>query len=218
MKTTRTKPSAERVRRVVLTGGIATGKSYVLDRFTALGVSTIDADQLAHATVAPDGPAWHAVRDRFGAEVFDDQGRVDRSKLGALVFADDAALAGLDAIVHPHVRAAIDHWFADLESGDASHLGIVAIPLFYESTRSESFDLVIVTACHDDAQLARVMARGFTADEARRRIGAQLPTREKVRRGDRVIWTDGTYTATDQQVDEIYERLSVDTPSDRDLL
>jgi dephospho-CoA kinase len=203
---------------VVLTGGIATGKSYVLDRFTALGVSTIDADQLAHATVAPDGPAWHAVRDRFGAEVFDDQGRVDRSKLGALVFADDAALAGLDAIVHPHVRAAIDHWFADLELGDAPQLGIVAIPLFYESTRSESFDLVIVTACHDDAQLARVMARGFTADEARRRIGAQLPTREKVRRGDRVIWTDGTHTATDQQVDEIYERLSVDTPSDRDLL
>jgi len=213
MKTTPDKPSAERVRRVVLTGGIATGKSYVLDRFTALGVSTIDADQLAHATVAPDGPAWQAVHDRFGAEMFDDQGRVDRSKLGALVFADDAALAGLNRIVHPHVRVAIDHWFADLDQGDASQLGIVAIPLFYESTRSESFDRVIVTACHDDTQLARVMARGFTADAARRRIGAQLPTREKVQRGDHAIWTDGTYTETDQHVDAIYERLSADTPS-----
>lgn len=208
MKTTPDKPSTERVRRVVLTGGIATGKSYVLDRFTALGVSTIDADQLAHATVAPDGPAWQAVRDRFGAAMFDDQGRVDRSKLGALVFADDAALAGLNAIVHPHVRVAIDHWFADLEPGDASQFGIVAIPLFYESTRSESFDQVIVTACHDDTQLARVMARGFTADDARRRIGAQLPTREKVRRGDHAIWTDGTFTETDQQVDAVFRILS----------
>ena len=211
-----TKPSAEHVRRMALTGGIATGKSYVLDRFAAFGVPTIDADQLAHASITPNGPAWPALRDRFGTEMFDDQGRVDRSKLGALVFADDAARAELNAIVHPHVRVAIDRWFADLETSGVPQLGIVAIPLLYESRRAESFDRVIVTACHDDTQLARVMARGFTTDEARRRIGAQLPTREKVRRGDHVVWTDGTYTETDQQVDTIYERLSADTPTDRD--
>ena len=195
------------MRRVVLTGGIATGKSYVLARFAALGVPTTDADQLAHAAQAPDGPAWQAVRDRFGAEMFDAQGLLDRPKLGALVFADTTARAALNAIVHPHVRVAIDRWFVDLEATGAPHLGVVAIPLFYESPRTETFDRVIVTACHDETQLARVVARGFTEDEAKQRIGAQLPTPEKVRRADHTIWTDGTHAETDRQVDQILRTL-----------
>ncbi len=193
--------------RVVLTGGIATGKSYVLDRFAALGVPTIDADQLAHATVAPDGPAWQGVADRFGAGMFDDQGQLDRRKLGTLVFADDTARAALNAIVHPHVRVAINRWFVDLEPAGAPPLGIVAIPLFYESPRIEAVDRVIVTACHDETQLARVVARGLTEDEARQRIGAQLPTPEKVRRADYAIWTDGTHAETGRQVEEIFWKL-----------
>ena len=202
------------MRRVVLTGGIATGKSYVLDRFAALGVPTTDADQLAHAVVAPDGPAWQAVRDRFGAGMFDDQGLLNRPKLGALVFADQAARAALNAIVHPHVRAAINGWFADLEPAGAPQLGIVAMALFYEIPRTETFDRVIVTACHDETQLARVMARGLCETEARQRIAAQLPTREKTRRADYTIWTGGTHAETDRQVEEIYERLSAEAPSD----
>ena len=198
---------AGRVCRVVLTGGIATGKSYVLHRFAALGVPTTDADQLAHAAQAPDGPAWQAMRARFGAGMFDDQGRLDRPQLGALVFADKTARAALNAIVHPHVRAAINGWFANLETTGASHLGIVAIPLFYESPRTEAVDRVIVTACHDETQLARVVARGLTEDEAGQRISAQLPTREKVRRADYTIWTDGTHAETDQQVGEIFQKL-----------
>ena len=192
---------------------MATGKSYVLDRFAALGVPTIDADLLAHAAVAPDGPAWLALRRHFGGEMFDDQGRVDRAKLGALVFADDTARAALNAIVHPHVRVAIDRWFDTLETADTPRFGLVAIPLFFESSRPAVFDRTLVTACHDATQLARVMARGFTADDARRRIGTQLPTREKIRRGDDAIWTDGSHTETDRQVDEIYARLSADAPA-----
>ena len=203
------------MRRVVLTGGIATGKSYVLDRFAALGVPTTDADQLAHAAVAPDGPAWQAVRDRFGAGMFDDHGRLNRPKLGALVFADETARAALNAIVHPHVRVAINRWFADLDPAGAPQLGIVAIPLFYETPRTEVFDRVIVTACDDGTQLARVVARGLCESEARQRIAAQLPTREKTRRADYTVWTDGTHAETDRQIDEIYERLSADTPTDR---
>ena len=187
----------------MLTGGIATGKSYVLDRFAALGVPTIDADQLAHAAQAPAGPAWQAVRDRFGAGVFDEQGQVDRPKLGALVFADATTRVSLNAIVHPHVRVAISQWFLDLEAVGSPQLGIVAIPLFYESPRTEAFSRVIVTACDAETQLARAVARGLTEDEAGRRIGAQLPTPEKVRRADHTIWTDGTHANTDRQVDEI---------------
>ena len=190
----------------MLTGGIATGKSYVLDRFAALGVPTTDADQLAHATQAPDGPAWQAILDRFGAGVFDEQGLLDRPKLGALVFADATARAALNAIVHPHVRVAIDRWFDDLEAAGAPQLGIVAIPLFYENRRTEA-DRVIVTACDNKTQLARVIARGLTANEAGQRLGAQLPTPEKVRRADYTIWTDGTYADTDHQVGEILQKL-----------
>ena len=203
------------MRRVVLTGGIATGKSHVLDRFTALGAPTIDADQLAHAAVAPDGPAWQEVRDRFGAGMFDDRGRLDRPKLGALVFADETARAALNAIVHPHVRVAINRWFADLEARPPAPFGIAAIPLFYESARAELVARVIVTACQDDTQRARLVARGLSEPAAGQRIAAQLPTREKVGRADYTIWTDLTDAETDRQVDEIYERLSADTPSDR---
>jgi dephospho-CoA kinase len=207
----KTNPADEvtgRVLRVVLTGGIATGKSYVLERFAALGVPTTDADLLAHAAVAPDGPAWQAVRDRFGAEMFDDHGLLDRPKLGALVFSDDTARASLNAIVHPHVRAAIATWFADLETRPNARMGMVGIPLFYETRRAEVFDLVIVTACRDDTQLARVMARGIDEAGARQRIAAQLPTAEKVRLADYTIWTDGTHAETSRRVDDIDRELS----------
>lgn len=194
--------------RIVLTGGIATGKTRVLDRFAALGAPTSDADRWAHEAMAPGGPAWRDVRDRFGPGVIDARGHVDRRRLGAVVFADDAARADLNAIVHPRVRTAIAGWFADLERRPAHRFGIVAIPLFFESARAAGpFDRVVVTACAHAAQVARVAARGFSRDEAERRIAAQLPTPEKTRRADYVITTDGTLADTDRQVDAIYARL-----------
>ena len=194
--------------RVVLTGGIATGKSHVLERFAAHGVPTTDADHLAHDAVAPGGPAWQDVRDRFGPEVIDPDGRVDRRRLGAIVFADDAARADLNAIVHPRVRSAVAGWFDELERRPGHRFGVVAIPLFFESSRPQSFDRVIVTACGHAAQVARVVARGLSRDEAERRIAAQLPTAEKTRRADHVIRTDGTLADTDRQVDAIYRELA----------
>ena len=194
--------------RVVLTGGIATGKSHVLERLAAAGVPTSDADRWAHDAIAPGGPAWRDVRNRFGPEVIDAEGRVDRRRLGAIVFADDAARADLNAIVHPRVRSAISDWFDELERRSTHRFGVVAIPLFFESTRNESFDRVIVTACERSAQVARVVARGFSRGEAERRIAAQLPTEEKVRRADYVIRTDGTLDETDRQVDAIRRELA----------
>ena len=193
--------------RVVLTGGIATGKSRVLDRFAARGVPTSDADRWAHDAIAPGRPAWRDVRDRFGTEVLDPEGRVDRRRLGAVVFADDGARADLNAIVHPRVRSAVGAWFDEIERRPTHRFGVVAIPLFFESARPESFDRVIVTACGHSAQVARVVARGFTRDEAERRIAAQLPTAEKTRRADYVIRTDGTPADTDRQADAVYRAL-----------
>ena len=90
----------------------------------------------------------------------------------------------------------------------------MTIPLFYETPRVEMFDRVMVTACRDDTQLARVMARGVPEAEARQRIAAQLPTAEKVRRADHAIWTDGTYAATSRRVEELYELLSAEARAD----
>ena len=192
----------------MLTGGIATGKSYTLARFAELGAPTCDADDVARAVQAPDGPAWAGLRDRFGSGVFDTTGQLDRRKLGSLVFNDDQALADLNAIVHPHVRQAIEDWFAALssETGPA----VVAIPLYFEGQQAQTFDQIVVTACDPATQLTRVVERGFTEEEARRRIAAQLPTDEKVRRADHVVWTDRSFEDTDRQIADVWHALGQD--------
>lgn len=199
--------AASRVRRIALTGGIATGKSYVRARLEELGVPTIDSDVLAREAVAPGTPAREAVVTRFGVQILDERGALDRQKLGAVVFADPAARKALEAIVHPEVRRATERWFASVDP--ARHpFAIADIPLLYEVGRDRDFDAVIVVACAPETQLRRVMERdGLAEAGARQRMAAQLPIEEKVRRADYVIRTDGTFADTDRQVDELVRLL-----------
>jgi dephospho-CoA kinase len=196
------------VRRIALTGGIATGKSYVRSRFEALGVPTIDSDVLARAAVAPGSEGLKAVVTRFGPGVLDAQGALDRARLARIVFGDRAARRDLEAIIHPDVRHATERWFASLDA--ACHpLAIADIPLLYEVGREGDFDAVIVAATDPETQLRRVMKRNnLSEEEARQRIAAQLPIDTKVRRADYVIRTEGTFEETDRQVREVFERLS----------
>lgn len=190
------------MRRVALTGGIATGKSTVLRRFRHHGLPTIDADLVAREVVQAGRPAAAAIRERFGDTVFAADGTLDRQALAARVFADPAERQALEAIVHPAVYAGIDRWFAGL--GEAVPAGVADIPLLYETGHERDFDLVIVTACEAEAQVARIMRRdGLTEADARRRLAAQWPIEEKVRRAGRVIRTDGTVAETEAQVDRI---------------
>ena len=193
--------------RVALTGGIATGKSHVRARFAALGAPTVDADHLARQVVAPGRPAWAALRARFGPALFASDGTPDRRRLAALVFDDAAARADLEAIVHPHVRAAIDDWFERLAAA-AAPFGIADIPLLFETGRAAEFDRVIVTACDAATQLARLARRdGLSTAAARKRLAAQLPTAVKVARADFVVRTGGSLHATDRQVEAIHRAL-----------
>ena len=195
------------MKRVGLTGGIATGKSHVRAVFEALGVPTIDADVLAHEAVAPGSPGFQAVKARFGSDVVDSRGALDRRKLANLVFADAQARKDLEAIIHPGVVAAIDRWFASIDA-QAHSFAIADVPLLYEAGRERDYEVVIVTACELATQIRRVMARdGITEAEARQRIAAQLPIEEKVRRADHVIRTDGLLASTNAQVHEVYKRL-----------
>ncbi len=193
------------MRRVALTGGIATGKSRCLSVLRALGVPTIDADQLAREVVAPGTPGLHAIVDRFGGAVLAPDGTLNREALGALVFVDTLARHDLEAIIHPRVYAAITEWFATLDAP----AGVADIPLLYETDRAGDFDIVMVAACTPAQQIERLMERsGLSADAARHRIAAQLPLADKVARADYVIDTSGTLEQTDANTRAVWERIS----------
>jgi dephospho-CoA kinase len=195
------------VLRVALTGGIATGKSYCLERFVALGAATIDADVLAREAVAPGSAGLRAVVERFGAGVLAAGGSLDRPALGRIVFADAKARAALEAIIHPEVYRRIGDWFVNLPSGTA--VGIADIPLLFETGHHHDFDAVIVTACAPEEQVRRIMARDDLDEAAsRERIAAQWPIGEKVTRASHVIWTDRGYAETDRQVRMLYDSLA----------
>jgi dephospho-CoA kinase len=197
------------MRRVALTGGIATGKSYVRRRLEAAGVPTIDSDVLAREAVAPDSAGLEAVRRRFGAAVIDTDGRLDRAAMGRLVFADPGARRDLEAIIHPIVRTATNEWFSRLERDGGVEVAVADIPLLYETGRDADFHQVIVTTCSEDAQIARIAARdGLTEADARARISAQWPLAEKARRADFVVDTGSTFADTDRQVDQVLVALT----------
>jgi dephospho-CoA kinase len=197
------------MRRIALTGGIATGKSYVASRFVRAGVPLVDADVAAREVVAAGTPGLAAIVARFGAEILKPDGTLDRARLGDIVFRDARARHDLEAIVHPAVRERIREFFRGLP--DAIAFAIADIPLLFETGRAKEFDTVIVVACAPETQIARVMARDTLArSDAERRLAAQLPIADKVRRADYVIHTDGTHAQTDAAVDQLMARLNAE--------
>ena len=192
--------------RVALTGGIGTGKSYCLERFAAQGVATIDADLLAREAVAPGTPGLAAVVARFGSAVLAADGSLARPALGRIVFGESKARAALEAIIHPEVYRRIREWFANRPAG--TRFAIADIPLVFETGHNHDFDEVIVAACDPEEQVRRVMARDNLSDAAARvRLAAQWPIEEKVKRADRVIWTDRGVAETDRQVADACDSL-----------
>jgi dephospho-CoA kinase len=193
--------------KVALTGGIATGKSHVLERFRQRGIPCLDADTIAHGVTAAGTEATKAIAARFGHDVVSEDGGVDRKKLGAIVFADDQARRDLEAIVHPAVYRAIAVGMRAFELMGGSPLAVADVPLLFETGHRSDFDSVVVTACSEDLQVSRLMARGLSLTEARQRIAAQWPSAEKIKRADHVVRTDGTFQDTDRQVDLVLQSL-----------
>jgi len=193
--------------KVALTGGIATGKSYVLERFRRHGVPCLDADALAHGVTASGTEATSAIAVRFGADVLAADGAVDRAKLGPIVFADPAARRDLESIVHPAVYRAIAAGVRAFEILGNDPFVVVDVPLLYETGAEKDFDRVIVTACLPATQLARLRERGLSEEDAQRRLAAQWPTDDKAARADFVVTTDGGFEETNAQVDGIYRKL-----------
>jgi dephospho-CoA kinase len=193
--------------KVAVTGGIGTGKSVVLSEFAACGAPVVDADALVHESLRAGSSAIADIRARFGEGVIAAGGGVDRARLGAIVFQDDAARHDLEAILHPAVYRAIAEWMDGQQTAGAP-LAVAEIPLLYETGHERDFDCVVVTACDGEEQVRRAVGRSGMSDaDARRRIAAQWPLSEKVRRADYAIRTDGTIEETRRQARAVWDAL-----------
>jgi dephospho-CoA kinase len=175
-----------------LTGGIASGKSTVARMLREAGVPVLDADALGHMALEPDGPAYRAVIDRFGAEILDDDGRtIDRQKLGGVVFDDPLRRAELEELTHPEI-AALARRGLTLVAERGEPLAVYEAALLVETGIHSGLAALIVVSCSLENQIARVCVRdGLNPPAAAARIAAQLPLREKLEVADYVIENDG---------------------------
>lgn len=182
------------MRVLGLTGGIASGKSTVAHLLEERGGAIIDADVLAREVVEPGTPGLAAIVRRFGPEVLDGPGALDRRALGARVFGDPAALADLNAIVHPAVRQAMHAHLAELAARPSPpRFAVLVIPLLYEGGLEDLVDEVWVVSVPEAVQRARLAARdGFDPAAVEARIQSQWPLARKVELADRVIDNSGT--------------------------
>lgn len=193
--------------RLGLTGGIASGKSAVAAMLRELGFAVLDADSLAHKLVEPGQAAYDEVLSEFGSAITDGQGRVDRAKLGALVFADRAKLDRLNAIVHPRVGEAVLRQFAEWQSEGTRDAAFVEAALLIESGIHQNLDGLVVAWCRPEQQLERLAARGLSEEEARRRIATQMPVGEKLRYATEKIDCSGSLEQTREQVQSLAAKL-----------
>jgi dephospho-CoA kinase len=175
-----------------LTGGIASGKSTVAARFRGRGLPVIDADGLAREVVAPGTDGLRALVDAFGPGVLGPGGALDRAAVARLVFSDDAARRKLNAITHPLITAlGMERAAALARTGEP--LACYEAALIVENGVADGFRPLVVVACPEDVQLARLLGRpGTTEEDARARIRAQGPLAEKVAVADFVVDTSGT--------------------------
>ena len=194
------------IRKIALTGGIATGKTYVATRLREAGVPMVDADILAREVVTPGSPALAAIRKRFGPDAVRRDGTMDRVRVGQIVFKDKRARLDLEAIIHPAVIKAVNDFFNALPK--RTPFAIADIPLVYETGRDKDFDAVIVVACPREMQLQRLMERNkLSKEDAERRLAAQLPIDQKVKKATYVINNAGTFEETNAQVDALIASL-----------
>ena len=172
-----------------LTGNIASGKSAVASMLTAMGADVVDADRVAHEVLAAGTEETRAVAARFGSGVLRDDGSVDRTRLGAIVFGDPVALAALEEIVHPGTRRRILGHIA----ASKTEVGVIEAIKLLEGPLVDRVHAVWVVIAPREARIRRlVQQRGMSAEDAAQRVDAQNPEEDKVARADVIIRNDGT--------------------------
>jgi dephospho-CoA kinase len=195
------------MKLVGLTGGVGSGKSTVAEMMRELGAQVVDADEATHAVYEPGSPGFDAVVHEFGGE-YVAGGRIDRSRLGELVFHDDDARRRLNSIVHPLVR----DWMAQ-RTAEAAERGaevvVQDVPLLFENGLERLFSTVVLVYAPEEVQVERlVSARGFTPERARAMIAAQMPIESKRGLAHHVINNSGAREDTHAQVKAVWKQLT----------
>jgi dephospho-CoA kinase len=187
---------------VGLTGGIGSGKNVALAEFGALGAVVIDSDDLARDVVGQGTRGLEQVRAAFGPDVFGPDGALDRSRLAALVFADDGARSRLEAIVHPLVRAEVRRI---VEASDPTAVVVNAVPLLAEAGLAGEYDVVVVVQAPVETRLKRLQeSRAMSRDDALARIAAQASDDDRARVATWVVVNDGTIDELRQRIRELW--------------
>jgi dephospho-CoA kinase len=193
---------------VGLTGGLASGKSFVGHALAELGCHLIEADELGHQVLLPGAEAYDAVVNEFGEEILDEDRYIVRRKLGALVWDNPERLAKLNSIVHPAVIAREQQMISEFRKRDPAAIVVVEAAILVETGSYRRFDRLIVVVCTVEQQVERAMKRvAYSKEEVLARLRRQLPLEEKVRVADYVIDTSGAKENTVEQVKTVYESL-----------
>ena len=196
--------------RVGLTGGVACGKSTVGQMFAARGARYLQADTLAHRLYEPGEPVYRAVVERFGREILNCDGTIDRKRLANAAFPD--RIGELNDIVHPAVLGAQVLWMAECERSDPHGIAVIEAALLLEAGAANDFDKLIAVTCSQEQKIARYAQRAkIPLEEARgevlRRSAAQLPDYEKAAHADYVIDNSGSLNHTTEQVERVWAEL-----------
>ena len=189
-----------------LTGGIGCGKSEAANHLSSLGAVHVDADGISRSLTAPGGEALPAIREKFGDDVFNEDGTLNRGALGAIVFESAPHRRMLEGIIHPLVQS---RTWAEIKSAGARGEKVVVlnVPLLFETGMDALCDEVWVITADAETQLLRVMARGLTAEQAQARINSQMSASERSARATRCISTDRPIERTQAELTNLYQQL-----------
>jgi dephospho-CoA kinase len=191
-----------------LTGGVGMGKSTAAGFFLARGAQVVDTDDLARRLVLPGQSALAEIQAAFGQQLLAPNGELQRNELARIVFADETARRKLEAILHPRILECCQNQLAVWRAGNCP-LAVVVIPLLFEIRAEDQFDRIVCCACSPAAQAERLRARGWSPEQIRQRIAAQLPVEQKIARSHFLLWTEGMVRSLQQQVALVAARLEI---------
>ena len=188
-----------------LTGGIGMGKSTAARLLANQGLPIVDTDVLAHELTAPGQPSLAEIVERFGPQIVDEAGRLQRPTLARMVFGSPEKRKELEQILHPRIR---ERWMAQVNEWrrESRVAGVVVIPLLFETAAQAEFDAVLCTACSAASQQQRLEARHWPREQIQQRINAQWPVEKKMAAANHVIWTEGSLGVHARQLQVVTER------------
>ena len=195
--------------KVGLTGGLASGKTYIASCLEGFGAYVAYADQFGHETLRPTGEAYAEVIREFGVEVLDRDGFIDRAALGAIVFADQQQLKKLNAIVHPHVFQREEAFFDQVTAEYPTGVAVIEAAIMIEIGSYKRYDRIVLADCPLETQIERFMERNKASrEQALARIHRQMPLEEKRKYADYVIDTSGPMPRTKELARAVYVKLT----------